>query len=594
MFKRYKLRAVIFTGLLFSAYSQCGFADNPADPNKVLHVAYEAPDDGFDPVKTINYYSGCISEVINESLLGYDYLAMPAKLVPKLTESMPEISDGGKTYLIHLKKGVYFSDDPAFKGKRREMTAADVIYSYKRYLDPVNRSPSASLLEKKIVGMDEVVAQAKATGKFDYDVPVSGLRAIDPYTVRIELKAPDYNFQYALAYSGLAIFAREVIDTYGQQSGMHPVGTGPYMLKDYAPRSKIVLVANPTYRGFTWNFKSSGTAWDDQLVKDMQGKKMPQIGRVEISIIEEEQSRWLAYQGKQLDYDKLPQTAAPTVLNGDKLKPEFTAEGIKLYRVVEPEITYTMFNMKDPLVGGYSLEKNALRRAIGMAYNVKDEIAQMRQGQAVVAEMVMPEGVNGHDNNYRDSLGYDIDLANKLLDRFGYKRGADGFRTLPDGKPLVLKITSEPISTMKIKAEIWKRGLDQIGIHAEYLFSNFADNLKAATECKLMMWGGAWIADYPDGENFLQLLYGPNSGQGNNSCYQSPVFDAMYLKARTLPPGEERNKLYAQMNRQMEADTVWIMSASRIRSWMVRPWVKGFKKHSILHTEWQYLDIDKH
>jgi ABC-type transport system substrate-binding protein len=568
-------------------------ATGSADPSKVIRLAWEAADDGFDLMRTSSHYSNWVGEAIFERLLTYDYLARPAKLVPQTAEAMPQVSADGKVYTFQIKKGIYFTPDPVFKGARRELTAQDYVYTLKRTLDPQNRSQIASFLEGKLVGLDEQVAKAKVSGHFDYDAPVAGLRAIDRYTLRIELKQVDYNFLYLMAYTGFGAVAREVTEAYGLQSGAHPVGTGPYILQQYVPRSKIVLTANPDYRGFIWDFKSSGDAGDAKLIAEMQGKKMPQIGRVEISIIDEDQPRWLGFQDKQHDLVMLPQSVAPNVIDVDKLKPEFTQQNIGLSRFVEPEITYTLFNFNDPLTGGFSNEKIALRRAIAMAYSVPEEISKLRLGQAVKAEMVIPPGIVGHDPSYRSSITYDIVLANKLLDHFGYKRGADGFRNLPDGKPLVLKITTEATSSSKIVSEVWKRGLDQIGIHAEHLVSNFADNLKAAQECKLMMWGGAWLPDYPDGENFLQLLYGPNAHQGNHGCYNSPAFNVLYVKAKTLPPGPERNALYLQMNRQMEADTAWSVHISRIRNWLTRPWVKGFKKHPVMHVDFEYLDIDK-
>ncbi len=580
---RYLLFVLLFGGATHAAH--------PADPAKVVRTVFEASDDGFDMVRTQNYYSGWVADAIFETLLTYDYLARPAKLVPLVAETMPTVADRGRTYTFRIKQGIYFSPDPAFKGQRRELTAHDYVYSIKRLMDPENRSPSAGFVEGKIVGLDAFAAKAKKTGRFDYDAPVAGLQALDRYTLRIRLNAPDTNFLYALAYGGLAAVAREVVEAYGQQSGQHPVGTGPYLLKQYVPRSKIVLEANPDYRGFTWNFQSSGDPDDEQIVRDMQGKKMPQVGRVEISIIEEEQSRWLAFQEGKIDFDKLPQLAAPKVLDGDRLKPEFSAQGIRLVRMIEPEITYMMFNFKDPVTGGFSQEKIALRRAIAMAYSVNDEIALLRKGQAIKAEMAVPVGVVGHDPSYRSSIAYEPELANRLLDHFGYKRGADGYRNFPDGKPLRLKIHTEPGTSSIIVSEIWKRGLDRIGLRVEFVVSNFADNLKAATECRLMMWGGAWHADFPEGENFLQLLYGPNAGRGNHGCYQSSTYDALYRKAVALPPGAERNQLYVQMSRQIEADTAWSIHVSRVRNWLVRPWVQGFKKHPILQSDWQYIDV---
>ena len=582
-------RGALATGLLLLA-----FTGQAADPNKIIHVAFEAADDGFDLAHTFNLYSSWVSEAIAETLLGYDYLARPAKLVARTAEAMPEIADGGKTFTFRIKKGIYFTADPAFKGQRRELTAADYAYTIKRLLDPVNRAPSANMVEGKIVGLDALVALAKKTGRFDYDAPVAGLETPDRYTLRVRLNQPDYNFLYVTAYHSLGATAREVIDAYGSASGAHPVGTGPYALKEYVPRSKIVLEANPDYRGYVWNFASSGDAWDEQLVRDMKGKKMPQIGRVEISIIEEEQSRWLAFQGGQLDYDKLPQIAAPIVMDGARLKPAFVAEGLSLYRVTEPEITYHLFDMRDPVLGGYTPEKIALRRALAMAYNVKEEIALIRKNQAIRAEMIVPAGVVGHDPNYRSSIPYDPDLANRLLDHYGYKRGADGYRTLPNGKPLLVELAQEQTSVALQYSELWKRGLEKIGVRLNVRVSNFADNLKAATECKLAMWGAAWYADFPEGENFLQLLYGPNSGRGNHGCYQSAAFDELYKRLTATPPGPERNRLMVEMSRQMEADTAWALHTSRFRNWLVRPWLKGFKKHPIMLADWQYLDVEKH
>lgn len=565
-----------------------------ADHSKVIHVAFPAADDGFDMVRTANYYSAVIASSIQEPLLSYDYLARPAKLVPETAATMPEVSDGGKTYVFHLQKGIYFAADPAFKGKKRELTAQDYAYTFKRFLDPKNHSPAASFLSGKILGMDEVVANASKTGHFDYDAPVAGLETPDRYTLKIILKAADYNFLYVMAYSGFGAVAREVVEMYGAQIAQHPVGTGPYMLQKYVPSSKIILVANPNFRSMKWDFKSTGDAWDNQLVKDMQGKKLPQVGRIEVDIIEEDQSRWLAFQGKQLDVMSLPSTLAPIALDGVKLKPKLVKQGISLFRNVEPDLTYTIMNFRDPVIGGNSLEKIALRRAIIMSYNIQDDLNIVRGGQAVKAQMIIPAGVQGHDDSYRSSVGNDLYLANKLLDHFGYKRDIDGYRNLPNGKPLVLKITTSPDSTSQTVSEIWKHGLDEIGVHVEFPVSSFSDNLKAATQCKLMMWGAAWIADYPEGENFMQLLYGPNAGQGNHGCYSSPTFDALYEKAKALPAGAERNQLYVQMNRQVEADGAWAVGVSRVSNSLIRPWVKGYKRHPILASTWMYLDVEKH
>lgn len=589
-----ELKSKFFTVALFSTvivFAPLGNAKTPAQADKVLRIAFEAPDDGFDMVKTFNFYSGNVADVIFERLLQYDYLANPVKLVPATAQSMPVIKENGKVYIFKIKPGIYFTADPAFKGQRRELIAEDYVYSVKRILDPKNHSSSYAFIDQKIVGANALVEQAKQTGRFNYDAKIEGVKALDRYTLQFTLTQPDYNFPYILAYSTFGATAREVVDYYKDKLGMHPVGTGPYMLSKYVPRSKIELVANPDYRGFVWNFKSTGTAWDNQLVKEMTGKKMPQIGKVNISIIEEEQSRWLAFQSKQLDFDKLTSSSIPKVLDqNNQLKPAMRQKGIRLYPNKEAEITYTMLNMRDPIIGGNNLDKIALRRAIAMSFNVDEYIRILRKGQAVKAEMLVPAGVNGHNPKYRSSIGYNPSLANKLLDHFGYKKGADGYRNLPNGKALVLKINTESGSSSVMYSELWKKNLDAIGVRADFRVSNFADNLKAATQCQYMIWGGAWHADYPEGENFTQLLYGPNVGRGNQSCYSSSAYDGLYKQAMQQPP-EKRMPYYEKMSRQIEADNPLILQDTRIRNWVIQSHVQGFKAHPIMNSNWQYLDI---
>lgn len=565
-----------------------------ADPAKVLHLSLEAADDGFDLSKTNNLYSNWIAEGVFESLLQYDYLARPAKLMPGTAEAMPEVSDGGKTYVFHIRKGIYFTPDPAFNGQRRELVANDYAYAIKRHLDPKVRSVQASVYAGKIVGLDALAAEAKKTGRFNYDKPIAGLETPDRYTLRIRLLAPDHTLPYHLANVIAAGIAREVVEYYGEDVGRHPVGTGPYMLKEYVPRSKITFVANPDYRGFVWDFQSSGDPWDEKIIRTMRGKHMPQVGRVEISIIEEEQARWLAFASGQLDFEQLSDPASPKVLDKGKLKPEFAAKGLSLYRQAEPGTTRTFFNFRDPTIGGFTPEKIALRRALAMLYDFKTEIAQVRFGQAVKAQSLVPPGVAGYDPNYRASIAYDPVLANKLLDHFGYKRAADGFRTMPDGRPLTIRIHSAPKTRDIAMMEIWKKGLDKAGIRAEFPVSGFADNLKAAYRCELMMWGLGGTAGIPDGSDFLESFYGPNAEQGNFGCYQSAKFDEAYEKARLMPDGPERQQLYTLMERQMEADTVMVLGLWRLRNWLIQPWVQGYKTHPILHGDWKYLDIEKH
>jgi ABC-type transport system substrate-binding protein len=597
------LRSITMAGLrkaaVCSAAALCGclllaapVATRAADPNKVLRIAFEIEETGFDPAKVTDAYSSEVILEVMECLLTYDYLARPAKLVPLTAESLPEVSDEGKTYQFHIRPGIYFHPDPAFKGQKRELTAADYAYSIKRFMDPRNRSPWRFLVAGKIVGLDELAKKAEHGGAFDYDAPVRGLEAVDRYTLRIRLNATDFNFSYIMAMPALSAVAREVIEAYPEDTNAHPIGTGPYIFTSWLRKSKMVLEANPDYRKVIWDFKGSDDPRDLAAVAAMKGKRIPQIGRVEISVIAEEQSRWLAFEHAEIDYIDRFGTFAPIAIPDNRLAPAFAARGISLDRSVEAEITYYGLDMQNPVVGGFALEKIALRRAILLSYNIEQEIGVIRKGQARALQSPVPPGVVGHDPRYRSIIRYDPALANALLDYFGYKKGPDGYRNNPDGTSLTIDLTSEPQAISREYDELWKKNLDAIGLRFAARKNAFSDNIKAARACQLMMWGSAWAADYPDGEDFMQLLYGPNTHESNNACYQSAAFDQLFEASQRIPDSPERTRLFDMMSRQMEVDGVWRMGVARYRNVLVYPWVLGYRYHPIMPAVFQYLDID--
>jgi ABC-type transport system substrate-binding protein len=563
-----------------------------ADPDKVLHLEFYVAETGFDPAKVQDYYSFVVNEGIFDSLLTYDYLARPAKLVPRAAEALPVISDEARTYVFKIKKGIYFADDPAFKGRKRELTAEDYVYSLKRFKDPTIHAPYESFIDG-IVGLEALKKAAEKTGKFDYDRRVEGLQALDRYTLQIKLKETDYTFPYVMALANFAAVAREVIEAYGEDSNAHPVGTGPYKLREWVRSNKIVLEANPDFRGLVWTFEPGDDPLDKAIVAVMKGKTMPQIGRVEISVIEEQQAAWLAFQNGELDVLHLREQFAPVAIPGDKVNPQLAAAGVWLNRITDPDLDYTYFNMTDPDFGGFTKEKIALRRAIFMSFDNAEFLHVIRKGQAIEARYPIPPGVVGHDRAYRTSIPYDPLLANKLLDYFGFKRGEDGWRTWPDGRPLVWRYSSTPTSRDREIDELWQKSIERIGIRIQVDKNKFPEELKQERACQLLSRTASWIADYPDGDDFMQLLYGPNSHQNNNACFQLPAWDRIYEKTRALPPeSPERNQLYRQLWRMAEVNGVWKLHDTRYRNMLVQPQVVGYKKHPILLAEYMYYDLD--
>jgi len=567
-----------------------------ADPAKTIRVMFPVAETGFDPQATSDYYSSHVERAIFEPLYTFDYLARPPKVVPNTAAAMPDISADGRTWTIRIQPGIYFTDDPVFKGKKRELVADDYVYSLKRLLDPRMRAPFLWFLDGKIVGSDDVLAKAKKDGRLDYNAPMEGLKALDRHTLRITLKEPDYVLQGYLTQMSTAAVAREVIEAYGDASGWamaNPVGTGPFKLGDWRRGQKIVLEANPSYR--EEYFPQTGEPGDRELIAKMKGKRLPQVGRIEISIIEESNPQLLAFNAGELDYVNVPADLIGNVLEAESgLKPEFSKAGVTLHRVTQPALSYTYFNMEDPVVGGYTPDKIALRRAMIMGFNTEEMIRVWWQGQALVATQPIPPGVAGHAPGFVARHKYDPAAARALLDKFGYvDRDKDGWRDLPDGKPFTIVMASTPTGRDRERDELWKKNMTALGIRIDFLKQKWPDLLKMGRAGKLQMWPVGWINTYGEGDAFMQLLYSKNIGQSNYSRFSLPEYDELYRKSKRVPDGAERTALYRKMAELVAAYNPWDLGVYRIENTLVRPWVLGYKKHVNLEHAWKYLDIDR-
>jgi oligopeptide transport system substrate-binding protein len=566
-----------------------------ADMSKTLHGEFNNAETSFDPAKAWDAVSDAVVEHIHDSMLEYEYLARPVKLKPNALERMPEISDNGATYLCHVRKGIYFAADPAFRGQRRELVAADYAYSLKRLLDPTLRSPWAWIVEGKLVGGDALQARAKATGHLDYDAPLAGLEVVDRYTLRIRLVQPDFNFGYVLAMPASVAVAREAVEAYGNDFGAHPVGSGPYRLAEYKRATRIVLEANADYRGEVFSEPAPDNPGDAAIARYLAGKTLPLIGRIEMSIIEEEQTRWLGFLDRQFDYlQQLPPGFIDQALVDGKLRPEMAARGIRQEMLVRPNTWWNYFNMDDPVVGGYTPEKIALRRAMGMAFNTDEFIRVIFRGRALAAQSPLPPGIAGFDPTLKTIAQiYDPAAARALLDKFGYKdRDGDGYRELPDGKRLIVERWSPPILRERQIDELWKKNMDAIGIRIAFHKEQLPELRKMARAGKIQMRGDGWNADYPDADNFMQLLYGPNIGQSNDSRFNQPEFNALFEQSRKLPDSPGRTKIFNRMTQLMLVYAPWKLTHHLIEDHMVYAWVVAYKPHPIRAEIWKYLDID--
>ena len=590
--------------LVISAALAASLALPALGAEKVLRYAFQIAETGFDPAELSDLYSSNLIDNIFDSPLKYDYLARPLKLVLNTLEAMPEITEGGTLYTMKVKAGIYFAEDAAFKGARRELVAQDYVYSIKRLFDPKKKSPNLYQLEGNIAGMDEVLAAARKANKFDYDREVEGLRALDRYTWQVRLKQPNYNFLYYLAYCNLTCaVAREVDDFYGSDKAMeHPVGSGPFRLVYWKRSSKMIFERNPNYREEHYDAEpAADDRYGKQVLATNKGKRLPMVDRVEVYIVEEPQPRWLAFLNGEHDLiERVPEEFSNLVVPNGALAPHLAKKGMYLQRTPGMELTYSYFAMKDPVVGGYTPDKVALRRAISLATNVEEEIRIPRKGQAIPAQSPIGPGAMGYDPDFRSSATqYSPAKAKALLDMYGYiDCDGDGIRDMPRKdasepcKPLTIEYAAAPGGSMQPLVELWKKNMDNLGIRMTFRREKWPDLLKASKAGQLQMWGLGWSAAVPDADAFFVMLYGPNGGQANHSRFSLPEFDKLYVQAKRMPDGPERNALYREMNRLFLVYMPWRLGVHRYYNDLAQPWLVGYVRHPVMRGVWKYMDID--
>ncbi len=587
----------VVLGVSLSVASQ--LAPAQPDPRKVLRYSFEVAETTLDPQKISDIYSNFVVDAIFDTPLRYDYLARPSKLVPNTLTSMPVVSADLMTLTMKVKPGIYFNDDPAFGGKKRELVAEDYVYSIKRLFDPKLSSPLLGEVEDTIVGSTELLARVRKSGKMEYDTPLEGLKALDRYTFQIKLTKPKYIFIYGMADCRMSCaVAREVIEKYADDPGSHPIGTGAYQLDTWRRASRLTFKPNPNFREeYFGGEPASGDVAAETILKKLKGRRLPMIGKIEISIIEEPQPRWLAFLNNETDLSyRMPPAFANTIVPNNTLAPNLKKMGIEFAQVAALDLTFLYFNMNDAIVGGYTPDKVALRRAITLGYRAREEISVIWKNQAILAHTPYSPGVAGYDPNFRTSANeYSPTKAKALLDMHGYiDRDGDGYREMPDGSPLVLKFNSTPSTRDLQFDELWKRSLDDIGINMTVRKAKWPDLLKESNAGKLMMWFLGGAAATPDADTWLQSMYGPNCGfKGNRACFQLKEYDAAYEKAERMPDNPERTKLYQEMARLMVAYAPWKINTHQIRTDLWYPYVIGYRRPMIEgNTFWRFMDID--
>lgn len=518
----------------------------------------------------------------------------------------------------------------------RELTADDYVYAFRRLASPRVVSPIYAVMAEHIVGMRAYGEQLKARDKalratraagaalpwldlrqFGFD----GVQALDAHTLRIKVVGKYPQFKYWLAMTFTAPVPWEA-DRFYQQPGMAehnlslntwPVGTGPYMLTESIQNRRHVLSRNPNFRGEPYPCEGEAADRAAGLLADC-GKPTPFIDKIVFTMEKES----VPLMGKFLQgYYDVPQVdgsgigVAMRVAAGDSAEKAslYKSHGIQLPESTEAQIYYFGFNWLDPVVGQGDTpeqqEKNRkLRRAISIAFNWEQYVSIFQNDQAQVAYGPVPPGIPGYQ---APPLGIDpyvydltgnrpvrksLDTAKRLLAEAGYPDG----RNAKTGAPLILHFDSAAGMGSDATQDWMRRQLSALNIQLEVRatdYNRFQDKMRRGST-QMFMWG--WVADYPDAENFLFLLYGPNAkvstGGENAANYHNPEFDHLFEQMRFLDDGPQKEQIVHRMVAIVQADAPWMFGFFPKSGAAYQSWVGNAKPTQMVRNTLQYYKID--
>ena len=548
---------------------------------KVLTIAIKGDLKGMDPVLGNSTYDSNETGRVYEGLLEYHYLTRAYVLQPNLAAAMPTVSVDQLTYTFKIKKGVLFHDDKAFKGGiGRELVAEDFVYTIKRIANPKIRSTSWWLFNGKLTGLNDWRTNISSTNKVNYDTVVEGLKALDKYTLQFTLIKPYPQFLYALAMMPTFAVAREVVEFYKEEFINHPVGTGPFTLKEFKRTKKITYFRNPKFRDKFYPSEGDEKFKKMGLLKDA-GKKIPFVDKVVVNIMPESQPRWLNFIKGKVDYLSIPkENFGGSVSPSKGITDDLAKKGISLSISPSLDITYTAFNHDNKLFHNVKL-----RQAMSTVFNGQKNNDLFYNGNGIVAQSVLPPGLAGYKKDYINPYRVNnIEMAKKLLAEAGY----------PGGKGLG-EITYDCTSSTGSRqiAEFFQQEMAKIGIKIRIETSPWSDLQTKILNRDFMLYGQAWLADYPDAENFFQILYGPNRSPGaNGSGYNNPEFNKIFEQAVVMQPGPKRTKLYEQLNKHAAEQLPLIYGVHRQNFHLYHAWIRNYITTDFDTGQALYLDLD--
>jgi len=501
----------------------------------------------MDPAAASSLYAARAVQLVYEPLLEFDYRVRPYTLVPGLAESLPDVHSNGLVYVFRLHPDARFQSDRCFgtdaagQPRGRPVTADDVVFSLKRLADRRVASPGAWLVEDTVAGMRAFADASVAGSKSDYSLPVSGLRALDARTVRIELARPMHPFMWYLAMSYSAVVPHEAVKLYGADFGSHAVGTGPYRLTGWQRNHQMTYARDPSWRG--WREGPAAMCAEDGTVP---------FDRVVYRVIDDVSTQWLCFLSGELDFlGEISRDNWDVVIDAaGGLSDPLRRRGVTLFSISTLEVAYIGINMDDPVLGS----NRALRQALNCAF---DRAAWVRffNNRVAACDGPVPPGTAGRLET-PFPYGFDLEKSKALLRKAGYPDGLDP----KTGKRLELSLdlgrTSQDI---RESTELMVSFLARVGIALKPQYHNWPTFLRRVSSRQSQMFRVGWVGDYPDAENFLQLFYSKNVSPGPNRVnYVNPAFDRLYEAACGAADAAERNLYWAQAQAMIREDCPWI------------------------------------
>ena len=535
----------------------------------------------LDPVRADDLASRDLCALVYDTLVQYDYAARPYKLIPSMLTAMPAVSADFTRYEFELRDDLVFADSPCFRtGDERKVTAHDVKFSLLRFADVRLHSPVYWMLRGKIKGLENFRQATRNISLDDwqpYKMDIPGITIISERKFVITLEQPDPRFLYMLAMPNAGIVSRRAAQYFKARLSHNPVGSGPFILKNWIHNLKLDFIRNPDYR--TEYFPQAANPAD-------RSRKLPLLSGITICQIRQPMTAWMMFLQGKLDLNALDKDNRETLLSGNELIPALAQRQVQMLSNPEFEIRYIGFNFSDP----HLRDNLKLRQALTLAYNIPRRVAHAGN-QLIPAHTVIPPNVAGHDENFRNELASgDLELAKKLLAEAGFPGGIDP----ATGTPLTLTFDQSGNDTAhrqmgELAVDDWRK----LGINIVSVLNSKPRFFEKLRQKRFQLFRLSWVGDYPDAENFLQLFYSGNRDSCNRTGFSDPEFDAMFEKAVKMTDSPERTALYRKMAELVVKKCAWICEGFPVSGILFHGFVENYLPHDFGFIRWKYLNINE-